>query len=190
LARVAFRIAGWDTPLWVNPNRSAYRFNRSGQDATQYLALHPLGPWAEYLRGENRRTPELLAGLRARLWAIRIPDDVVERVLGFDGARGFGLEPEDLVADDHERCRAFADALRNDRSAPPLLRVPSAALPGTENLVVFGPRVAIPWNVEPIDESELSVSVAAEQARPPDALLDLVRFRGEPHAGLDAWRSA
>lgn len=35
----------------------------------------------------------------------------------------------------------------------------------------------------------LSVSIAAEQARPPDALLDLVRFRGEPHAGLDAWRS-
>ena len=90
---------------------------------------------------------------------------------------------------DHERCRAFADALRNERSAPPLLRVPSAALPGTENLVIFGPRVAIPWNVEPIDESELSVSVAAEQARPPDALLDLVRFRGEAHAGLDAWRS-
>jgi hypothetical protein len=187
LPRVAFRIAGRDTPFWANPNRNAYRFNRRDQDATQYLALHPLGPWAEYLRGSERRTSALLGDLRARMWVVRIPDELEELVVGFDEARTFGLEPDDLVSDDHARCQAFADELRAEPTAPRLLRVPSAALPGAENLVILGPRVAIPWSVDSLDESELSASVSADDARPPSALLPLVRFRGEPHAGLDAW---
>src|SRR5712691_8607339 len=37
--------------------RGAGQYNKEGVGPTQYMCLHPLGPWAELLRGEDRRQP-------------------------------------------------------------------------------------------------------------------------------------
>ena len=68
--------------------------------------------------------------------------------------------------------------------------MPSAALPGTSTLVVLGPRVLIPWQLEPIDvDIDLAAAVTADRAGPPLAVLPYIRWRGSSHAGLDAWRA-
>ncbi len=63
---VAYRFASWDTPLWINENRSEARFNRVGDPPTQYLCLHPLGPHAELLRSQGIRDAHELADVRMR----------------------------------------------------------------------------------------------------------------------------
>ena len=68
---VAFRLANYETPLWSVENFSAGRYNAAGSGSTQYLSLHPLTPWAELLRNEDRRTRDRAVLLRYPLWAIR-----------------------------------------------------------------------------------------------------------------------
>lgn len=185
---VAYRLAAWDTPFWVRPNRGPARYHDAMAGPTQYLSLHPLGPWAEHLRAHGIREPERLAELRLRLWAVRLEADRVQ-ALDFDSAEQHGLRPADLVSDDHGACRAFADRVRLDPSAPVVWRVPSAALPGTRNLVIFGPRVASAYGAPPIDpEVDLPAAVAADRATTIEGLLARVRHRGERHAELEAWR--
>ena len=183
---VGFRVASWDTPLRVNPNREAGRWNAPGSPATQYIALHPLGSWAEYLRWHGLRNTEDLAEIRLGVWAIRvIVDDL--RVINFDNAGEIGLTAEDLVSEDWSACQAAADRLRADRVAPKVLQVPSAALPGARNIVILEPRVALPFTAEPQGPVDLPLTLAAAGARPPTSLVDLVRYRGQPHAELVAW---
>ncbi|MBI4728292.1 MAG: RES family NAD+ phosphorylase [Acidobacteria bacterium] len=184
---VAYRLAAWDTPLWVNPNRSEGRFNRPLDGPTQYLSLHPLTPWAEYLRREDRRTPEDLREFRIRVWAVRaILAEVTE--ISFDEAPAWGLDAAGLVADDYARCQDLARRIREDPGGSKAIIVPSAGLPGTRNLVLFGPRVAVPYLAAPIDEVDVPVGHVAEDATALAGLLDRVRFRGEPHAEYEAWR--
>lgn len=181
-----FRIADWDTPLRVNPNRTAGRFHDAHSPATQYLGLHPLTPWAEYLRTQGLDSADAFADLQLTVWAVRIR---VDRVLELDYERAsdVGLVPEDLISDDWAPCQEFADQLREDAAGPRALVVPSAALPGTRNLVVLEPRVAIPYSWDPIDEGDCPAAVAAMRACPPDSLLPLIRWRGQPHAEFEAW---
>jgi RES domain-containing protein len=187
---VAYRIAAWDTPLWVLPNRRAARYNDAGSGSTQYLSLHPLTPWAEMLRAEELRAEDEIAELRPPLWAIRVAlaGDPLE--LTFDNAGDYGLQPADLVARDPGPCRGFARLLREDPAAPRSLIVPSAALPGTRNLVILEPRVAIPYAWEPVDAGDLPASLTAEGGVCPRGLADLVHYRGSRrrHAALAAWR--
>lgn len=182
---LAWRLAAWDTPLWVHPNRAAGRFNPPGAGPVQYWSLHPLTPWAELLRGQGLTQRERLRDVRSRLWVARLRVAAVE--LGFGEARAHGLEPAELVDDDRTACqRLGARCLAGD--GPGALIVPSAALPGTRNLVLFGPRVASPFAADPVDaDVDVPTTVAADDARPLDGLLDLVRFRGAPHAELEAW---
>lgn len=186
---VAYRYANWDTPFWANPNRSAARYNRPESGPTQYLSLHPLTPWAEYLRRENWRTREELERIAGRLWCVRLglPDDTVE--LTFNTAPDYDLAPEDLVSADHTRCRDWAERWRHADGVPQTVVVPSAALPGTRNIVIFGPRVRMPYLADPLDPAvDVPAAVAAESARPPLNLPELVCYRGDQHAGLTAWR--
>lgn len=183
---VAYRAASWDTPLWVSPNRSPHRYNDAGTGPTQYACLHPLGPWAEVVRALGIHDEDDLVDLRIRLWALRLPlDDVLD--LTFESASDVGLEPGDLVADDQRSTREFGERLRADPSLPRTLRVPSAALPGTRNLVVFGERVVVPYDVAPIDEVDVPSSPLAEGGRPPLGLLPQVRHVGQRHPALRAW---
>jgi RES domain-containing protein len=184
---VGFRVASWDTPLRVNPNRQAGRYNYAESTATQYISLHPLASWAEYIRWHDLRDPQALREIRLGVWAIRIiAEDPL--ALDFDGAEAQGIAAKDLISDDWSRCQALGERLRGDPRAPKLLRVPSAALPGARNLVILGPRVAVPYSFTPIDPIDVPVTLCAVAARPPESLLALVRYHGEDHAEYRAWQ--
>lgn len=180
----AFRLASWDTPFWVNPNRAPGRYHAAGSGPVQYWSLHPLTPWAEYLRSQGIRTPEGLRALRLRLWVATLDEEPL--TLGFDESGAQGLAGSDLVADDQTPCRELG-ARCMETGAPRSLVVPSAALPGTRNVVLFGPRIAAPYDVRPVDDIDVPTAVAAEDAHALVDLLPLVRHLGEPHAELVAW---
>ena len=179
----AFRLANWDTPLWIGPNRRASRFVADGQIA-QYWALHPMTPWAEVLRFHDVRVPDEARELLLRPWVaeIELPDGTVE--VNFNNAEDHGIAPDALVDDDHRRCQAWARNL-----AAPAIVVPSAALPGTRNLVLFGERIRAHYGVSPTDPTlYVPCDPVADLALVVDDLLTHVRWRGDHHAGLDAWR--
>lgn len=184
---VAFRLANYETPVWAIENFAAGRFNEAAIGFTQYLSLHPLTPWAELLRNEDRRARERAIVMRYPLWALRVEleDEPVE--LTFGNAPEFGLRARDLVADDHAPCRALAARFRE--SGPTAFVAPSAALPGTRNLVVLEPRVLVSWNQVPLDEIDWPGSLAAQDGRCPEGLWDEVHYRGSrrKHAALAAW---
>jgi hypothetical protein len=180
----AFRVAAWRRPLRSEPSRLPGRFHAATDaEATQYLCLHPLGPWAEFLRAEDLRDTELVA---QRVWVARVALEAVTRV-GFADATDHGLRPGDLVSDDHRACRRLAARLRAGGASG--LIVPSAALPGTENLVLFGPRVSSPWTLAALGPLDVPAGLTAHGARPPAGFERFVRYRGDPHGGLEAWRA-
>ena len=184
---VAFRLAAWRRPLRTEPSRVAGRFHRVTEESpTQYLCLHPLGPWAELVRGSELRTAEQLALVRHRTWALRLDLAGLLRI-GFAAAEEHGLRPGDLVSDDLRARHRLADRLR--ASGAPGAIVPSAALPGTDNIVLFGERAAAPYLLEPLSPIDVPASLTADGGRPPLGLLDRVRRRGAPHAARAAWRA-
>jgi hypothetical protein len=184
---VAFRLANYETPLWSVENFSPGRYNTAGSGFTQYLGLHPLTPWAELLRNEDRRTRERVVLMRYPLWAIRAQIEEEPFALTFDNAVDFGLDPSDLVADDYGPCRALAEAFRSDGTEA--FTAPSAALPGTTNLIILEPRVLVSWNQEPIDDIDWPGAMTSQDGRCPEGLWSMVHYRatGTKHAGLDAW---
>jgi hypothetical protein len=184
---VGFRLANYETPLWAAENFAAGRYNDAFAGYTQYLSLHPLTPWAELLRNEDRRTRERALLMRYPLWALRLRLADAPLALTFDNAAEFGLDPEDLVTDDHGPCRALAARFRAGGTSAFL--APSAALPGTTNLIVLEPRVLTFWTAEPVDEQDWPGSLAAQDGRCPEGLWELVQYRAAatPHAAFAAW---
>lgn len=184
---IGFRLANYETPLWSVRNFSAGRYNEADAGSTQYLSLHPLTPWAELLRNEDRRTRDQAVLMRYPLWALRLQLDEPPRELTFDNVRDLGLTAVDLVADDHGPCRALAQAFR--QSGPHAFIAPSAALPGTKNLIVLEPRVLVACNQVPIDELDWPGSLASQDGRCPEGLWNLVHYRRSQtkHAALEAW---
>lgn len=181
---VGYRKADWDSPLWSLPNTRAGRFNLPGQSGTQYLCAHPWAPWAESLRWEDRRTNEEALDLAGRLWAMKAVLQQPPLAVDFNNAKSYGLQPEDLVAEDYSACQRFATEAR--RAGTEALLVPSAALPGTSNLVILGPRVLVPWEAEIVDPLvDAAGAAVADRAGCPLAVLPYVRWRGMPHAALE-----
>ena len=185
---VCFRLANYETPLWAVANFTAGRYNHAGVGTTQYLSLHPMTPWAEVLRNENRRTRDEAIAMRYPLWSIRVALADEPLALTFDSAQNYGLDPADLVADDQAACRALADAFR--AGGPSSFIAPSAALPGTQNLIVLEPRVVVGYLIEPFDEIDWPTALASQGGRCPEGLWDVVHFTGAEtrHAALDAWQ--
>jgi len=193
-SEVGFRISDWDSPLRPGAHRSAGRYHRPGSPPTQYISLHPLGPWAEYLRYHDLRRPEDIADRRLTVWALRVDlanalEVTFENSLEILEEFSAGVRPSSsyLVADDYIACQEFADRLRSDASAPKQIVVPSAALPGARNLVILGARESIPYEWKPIDAGDIPACAITHASEPPDAVLERVRFVGEPHAELQAW---
>lgn len=188
---VAYRCAAWETPFWADPNPVEGRFNRAGEAPTTYLGLHPLTAWAELLRALGIRDRDEAAQVRPPLWAARVvldEDEVLD--LTFGNAPDFGLTAEDLVADDRRPCQQLASRLRAGVAAPKAIVAPSAALPGTRNLVLLGERVISPLLFEPVNVNvNTPASVAAVRGRVPLGLVELVHYRdsGTRHASLEAW---
>jgi hypothetical protein len=184
----AYRIANYDVPFWIDPNRSTGRYNRapSGR-ATQYLCLHPLGCVAEYLRAQNLVSPDELSRRLVRIWIVEV-DLSAAGSLTFDNADDHGLVAADLVADDHTACRDWADRVGADPAMPRIWTVPNAALAGTENVVIFGGRVMSPFHLPPIDdEVDLPATIVGDVSLLPSVVVPQTRFRGRAHAALDAW---
>jgi hypothetical protein len=120
------------------------------------------------------------------LWTVVVDVGGVVAV-DFDNCSSFAITPDDLVGDDHGPTRALADRLRDGGASG--LRVPSAALPGTDNLVVFGARVIHPFLQEPPSDVECPTGHLTDGARPAAEVAALVRWIGDPHAALDAWKA-
>lgn len=165
---ICFRAANYRTPLrTLVPDTQGARYHRGTEpEPTQYLALHPLGPAAEVLRNRDLRRPDQARALELRIWALEVPDD---------GLVDVPFAPE-LVGDDLEPCRQLGDELR--AWGAPGAVVPSAALPGTRNVVLFGARAAAPWQAAAVGAFDVPASIAGENAEALVALLDVVRFRG------------
>jgi len=182
---ICYRFAAYATPLRTVPSSQPGRFNAwADHEPTQYLALHPLGPLAELMRNADLRSPAQVRGVKMRTWALEVSLAGL-REITFDTAVGFGVSAEDLVSDDRSACQQLADRIRGQ--APGLI-VPSAALPGTRNAVLFGPRVAAPYLTQPVSEIDIPASITAEDGRPLLSLLAVVRFVGDDHTALSAWK--
>jgi hypothetical protein len=184
---VVYRAAAYHTPLWIEPNVMDGRFHRKGEGPVQYFCLHPLGPLAEAVR----RLPVGLdpAEMRRPVWALRLPDAQVQTI-GFDEAGEWGIDPYALVCppEAYGECQDLADVFRAQED-PPMLRVPSAALPGTWNLIVFGERVLAPYMPEPLDPLlDVPGVPAAVDARALNELVALVRPLDQvAHDAYHAW---
>ncbi len=182
---IAYRQAAYGSPLWTVPSRKEGRYNDGTEDSpTQYLCLHPLGPLAELMRRSNYRTPAQVKSVKTRTWALRLEgDELVE--INFENAYSFGILAAELVDDDTTPCQSLASRLRTDRV--PGVVVPSAALPGTRNVVLFGAHVGMSYELEPLSPIDIPASITAQDGRPIVSLLDVVRLEGEEQPALAAW---
>jgi len=183
----AYRSAAYRTPVRDTPSTREGRFHNRTSPPTQYFSLHPLGPSAEEIRWDAGLTrAEELRDLKLRIWAIRVlvPDDIL--TLDYDNCDAdAGVSPEELVGEDYGPTQASADRFRG-RGRETFI-CPSAALPGTQSLVILAERVAIRYLDTPTDEWEVSASMATSRGAPPASLFPRVRRQGEPHPELDAF---
>ena len=182
---ICYRFAAYATPLRTVPASQSGRYNSwEDREPTQYLALHPLGPLAELMRNADLRSPAQLRAVKMRTWALEVPLIELPEIT-FETAEVFGISAEALVGDDRGTCQQLAGRLRDETAG---LIVPSAALPGTRNAVLFGPRVAAPYLTRPVSTLDIPASITAEDGRPLLSLLSIVRFVGDDHAALKAWK--
>lgn len=129
--------------------------------------------------------------LRAPTLAVKILLEQDPPEITFGTAGDFGIVARDLVADDQTACRVLAQGFRDKAHGPRSFIAPSAALPGTGNLVLLDPFVALSYDMSPIAPEDLPVSIVAEDGRCPDGLWNLVHHRWTHtiHPALDAWQS-
>ncbi len=180
-----FRHASYDSPWWAFPSARAGRFHRARSDSVQYLSLHPLGPAAEMLRhhlGPNGNPDDVVLNL----WTAVVDVDDTTRV-DFDDCARYGLTPDELVGDDYTPTQALADVVRD--SGATAMIVPSAALPGTHNLILFGVRVLNPFLSKPLTPEEVPTGHLTDGARPPAEVALHVRWFGAPHKAAEQWKA-
>lgn len=189
---ILYRAVMHQTPLWGSPNTSDGRYNVAGDGPpTQYLCFHPHTTWAEQLRNLRITTAEGCRAMRYPVWAIRafVDEDPVE--IDFDNVADWGLEPHDLVSDDRAACRVLARRLFEEGVGAFI--APSAALPGTRNLVVLREAVVSEYHLSPVDPIvDWPTALVEQGGRCPEGLWDQVHHRGagaRSHAGLAAWES-
>jgi RES domain-containing protein len=184
---IGYRATSYDVPLWARPNRRNGRWNIAGDGCTQYLCLDPEAPFAEVLRHEDLRTEVEAATYQTTVWQMRVDEGAIVDYGTFEQAETAGFPAEALVEDDHERCQAEAAWLKSHGVLG--LLTPSAALPGSVNLTLFGPRVAIPWNATVSLASTMPVAKLTT-GHPPKGLVSRVRYFGQPHVPLAAYLTA
>ena len=176
-ARV-YRATSYDVPLRVAANRRSGRWNIAGAGTAQYLCLDAEAPYAEKMRHEDLRTEAEAGTYTVALWELEVNEGFVVDYGTFEKAEEAGFPPEALVDDDHERCRREAQRLIGLGARGVLS--PSAALPGSTNLTLFGPRVEVRWGAKPGVASAVPAQRLAS-GHPPYGLLERVRFFGDKH---------
>jgi RES domain-containing protein len=184
---VAFRYSNYDTPFWVRPNSEAGRWHLVGDGPTQYLSATVEGSWAELIRAEGLLSEAEVALVRMPMWVAEIQVPRLADYSTFERADLAGFPPTALVEDDYSRCQQEGYRLREAGFQGVL--APSAALPGSVNLTIFGPRIASTWNVRPLLASSIPATEIAVGS-PPVGIVERVRQRGEPHDGCKAYVAA
>jgi RES domain-containing protein len=178
---VFFRYSSYDVPFWVRPNTTDERWNRAGDGPTQYLSVTADGAWAELIRNENLHSEADLRLVNMPLWQVEIEQSSVADYRDFEIAEEAGFPPEALIDDDQSRCRE--EGLRLRKAGFTGVLYPSAALPGELNLVLFGPRILLPWGAPRILASGVPAMRLTVGAPPPD-VLPRVRHVGARHASF------
>ncbi|MGN6215528.1 MAG: RES family NAD+ phosphorylase [Solirubrobacterales bacterium] len=175
---VAFRYSNYDTPFWVRSNSEDGRWHKAGEEATQYLSTTVEGAWAELIRAEGLRSEAEVALIRMPMWVAEVHVQQIADYSTFEKAASAGFPPEALIEDDYGRCQEEGKRMRAAGLQGVL--APSAALPGSLNLTLFGPRVACTWGARPLLASSISATEIAVGA-PPEGVVERVRQLGEPH---------
>lgn len=179
---VVYRATTYDTCLWVSPNSRPGRWNNpEGGTVAQYCALDVAGAIAEMVRSEDLRDVEAARELRVDIWEMRIDEgaliDYSSPSLAVD--QGFGWEA--LVSNQWRQCQEEGQRILAEGGRGVL--APSAALPGSLTLTLFGPRTEIAWSAEP----SLSIQVPARhilQGAPGDGLVRDTRFFDDTYPDL------
>jgi RES domain-containing protein len=179
--QIAHRYSSYDTPFWVRENSQAGRWHRPGDGPTQYLSQSTDGAWAELIRNEELRAEDEVAMVSVSMWAVLIEEGVIADYSTFELAERAGFDPAALVSEDWQRCQREGARLRAERFSGVI--APSAALPGTLNATLFGPRMMSTWDRPKFLASSIPATVITKGA-PPPGLLSRVRRLGAPHSGL------
>ena len=182
--RTFFRYSSYDTPFWARNNRSTGRWHIAGRHATQYLAAHPDGAWAELIRHEGLRSEDEVQLVKMQIWAVELHQNNLVDYSTFERAETAGFEPYALIDDDWNACQREGERLRNLGYAGVV--APSAALPGALNITLFGRRIRTTWAQPTLLASAVPACVVAVGC-PPAGLVPRVRQFGDPHAGYDLY---
>ena len=174
-----FRWSDYDSPFWAVPNTYGGRWHHRGDGPTQYLSASPNGAWAEKARYEGLQTEDDLSLIRTSVWIARVHVEAIVDYSSFGKAEAAGFSGEALIDDDHARCRDEGARLRELGYHGVV--APSAALPGVQNLTLFGPRVRTSWLREPTLSSSIPACIVAVGG-PAPGLASEVRQHGQPHA--------
>jgi RES domain-containing protein len=184
---VVFRYSNYDAPFWVRPNTEAGRWHRLGDGPTQYLSTTVDGAWAELVRAENLRSEQEIALIRMPMWVAEVDIQRIADYETFEKAEEAGFPADALVDDDYSRCQDEGGRLR--RAGIQGVLAPSAALPGSCNLTIFGARIASTWQVRPLLASSIPAMRIAVGC-PPEGVVERVRHRGERHSLYEEFRAA
>ena len=183
-------------PLYHNagvplPDQESGRWHRKGEGWAQYLALAPLGAWAECARYFSLRSEKQARELRRNLWLVFVRERDIADLSSFDDYVRAGVDPQTAIGD-HAHSQELADELRNHGFRGVLS--PSAALPGVTNLTLFGERyektlLTDPRTWEnPDEDAWLPCQIVARAAPVPPELCTETVFIGKPHESYEAWR--
>lgn len=183
---VAFRYSNYDTPFWVRPNSEPGRWHWVGDGATQYLSTTVEGAWAELVRAEELHSEQEIELVRMPMWVAEVHVQRIADYSTFEKAEAAGFPPDALIDDDHARCREEGRRLREGGFQGVV--APSAALSGSSNLTLFGPRIASTWNLKPLLASSIPAMKIAVGA-PPEGIVERVRHRGERHMLYEEFRA-
>lgn len=178
---IAYRVASYDTPCPPSPSRRDGRWGKAGGEVVNYWCEAPYTAWAEIYRYSGIQ-PDDVDGVSERLWVGRF-DHIDLLDLDEDSAADWGTSLDELTGDEWGPCQAVAERLLEAGHRE--IRVPSAALPGTFNLVLFGQRLPIPLTAgvrEPL--VDIPCAVAADNSTGIPSVLSSVRHRGAPHPGM------
>jgi hypothetical protein len=174
------------------PTQGSARWHRQGQGYAQYLALEPMGAWAELVRYERIRGGTRAEQYRRRLWLVFVREHDIADLSTFERYEACGLDPC-MAVGPHEASQELADELR--AAGYRGVVSPSAALVGATNLTLFGARYEKvllggleTWS-NPNPQLRLPCSLVAE-GTPPAELITETTFVDMPHDGYRAWLRA
>lgn len=176
---MVFRATTYDTPLWVSPNSRQGRWSHP-QNGTiaQYCALDVAGAVAEMVRSENLRDIDEARELRVSVWELSVDEGAIVDFSDPALVEQQGFDWGGLLSDDWDRCQA--EGLEIVAAGGRGVLAPSASLPGSRCLTLFGPRTEIAWRAEP----RLAIQIPARhifRGEPGEGVVRDTRFFGDPH---------